>query len=281
MAVDSQDKDITDAQKPLRPVGYKNAEFLEGDDGRPVRILSEYLEPLSRFAEQGVSDTIVMFGSARMMSHDDAQAQLDAALGGDGDEDTARRDLANARYYEAARELSRQLSEWSKNINGGKERFVICSGGGPGIMEATNRGAAEAGSINVGLNIKLPFEQHENPYITPDLAFEFHYFFMRKFWFVSLAKAVVIFPGGFGTLDELFEVMTLNQTGKLEQPISIVLFGTDYWNEVINFDAMIDAGTISAADMELCFHTDNVDDAFAFITDDLIKKAVGQPGLIL
>ncbi len=267
-----------------RPVAYKDAAFLEGHDGRAVRILAEYLEPLARFEAQGISDTVVMFGSARMISLADAEARLaeaEASGAGDGDLSVAQRDLNNARYYEAARELSRRITEWGISLDCHGNRFVVCSGGGPGIMEAANRGAAEAGGANIGLNIQLPFEQTENPYITPELAFQFHYFFMRKFWFVSLAKAIVVFPGGFGTMDELFDVMTLNQTGKLTQKISIVLYGMDYWNSVLNFEAMVEAGTISPEDLDLFHRTDDLDDAFNFITADLSTNAIHCPGIIL
>jgi uncharacterized protein (TIGR00730 family) len=264
-----------------RPVAYKDMDFLEGHDGRAVRILSEYLEPLARFEAQGVSDTVVMFGSARMIDMEEAEANLLVVEKSGGDITKAKRDIGNARYYEAARKLSHRITAWGNALDCEGNRFVVCSGGGPGIMEAANRGAAEAGGANIGLNIQLPFEQKENPHITPELAFQFHYFFMRKFWFVSMAKAIIVFPGGFGTMDELFDVMTLNQTGKLAQKISIVLFGTDYWDSVLNFEAMIDAGTISAEDLKLFHRTDDVDDAFEYITRDLNDNAMDCPGIVL
>lgn len=257
---------------------YKDMGFLESDDGRALRFLAEYMEPNARFDEMGVSDTIVVFGSARIPSPEQAQEALDRARAGDGDLAVAERNVENARYYEAARTLARRLTEWAKIVDGPKNRFVVCSGGGPGIMEAANRGAADAGGINIGLNITLPHEQHENPYVTDELAFKFRYFFMRKFWFVYLAKAVIIFPGGFGTMDELFEVLTLDQTGKLDHPLPIVLFGSDYWDKVLNMDAMVDAGTISADDLALFFKTDSVNDAYDFLVRELSHRAVHRPG---
>ena len=264
-----------------RPVAYKDLNFLEGHDGRAVRILSEYLEPLARFEARGVSDTVVMYGSARMISREEAEANLSAAEKAGDDLSQAKRDMTNAGYYEAARELAHRITKWGHDLDSDGNRFVVCSGGGPGIMEAANRGAAEAGGDNIGLNINLPFEQKENPYITPELTFQFHYFFMRKFWFVSLAKAIIVFPGGFGTMDELFDVLTLNQTGKLSQKISIVLFGTDYWNSVLNLGAMVDAGTISPADLDHFHQTDDIDDAFDYVTCDLSDNAMDCPAIIL
>jgi hypothetical protein len=210
------------------PLAYKNERFLKGPDSRPLRILSEYLEPLSHFRQQRVRDTVVFFGSARL--------EEDGPMG---------------RYYRDARELARLVTEWSKQFEGENWRFVVTSGGGPGIMEAANRGALDAGGKSVGLNIGLPFEQFPNPYITEELSFEFHYFFMRKFWFAYLAKAMVVFPGGFGTLDELFELLTLVQTRKLAKKISILLYGSEYWKEIINFDALVRYGMISESDLSL------------------------------
>ncbi|MBT4889038.1 MAG: LOG family protein [Rhodospirillales bacterium] len=262
-------------------VFFQDDDFMEGDYGRPVRILSEYLGPLSKFKEERISDTIVMFGSARTLSQKDADAKLkEATRTGEG-VNAANIAVKNAHYYEAARELASRFTVWARGIDEEKQRFVVCSGGGPGIMEAANRGANDAGGTNIGLNIQLPFEQHENPYITDDLSFQFHYFFMRKFWFVSLAKAVIVFPGGFGTLDEFFELMTLNQTGKLDHKIPIVLFGTNYWSKVLNLDAMAEEGTISPEDVNLFYRTDSIDDAFKFITDDLSANSMDIPGLIL
>jgi len=230
------------------PLAYKNEEFLDSPDARPLRIISEYLEPLSHFRREKIRDTIVFFGSARITE-----------------------DGPGARYYHDARELARRLAEWSDNLDNPLYRFVVCSGGGPGIMEAANRGASEANSKTVGLNIGLPFEQRPNPYITPELSFEFHYFFMRKFWFAYLAKALVVFPGGFGTMDELFEILTLVQTRKLEKKIAILLYGTDYWNEVVNFEAMVKHGTISPEDVNLFDRADDPSSAFEILRDKLTR----------
>ncbi len=257
---------------------YQNKRFLESADARPLRILAEYLEPMERFEDQQVSDTIVVMGSARTLPRDVALAALERARHEGGDTGKAERDLGMSRYYEDARELARRLTEWSKGLDAKHRRFVVCTGGGPGIMEAANRGASEARGLNIGLNISLPLEQHENPYTTRELAFEFHYFFMRKFWFVYLAKAIVIFPGGYGTLDELFEILTLDQTHKLKKEIPVVLYGGDYWNKVINFDALVEYGTIDAADVDLVHRADTVDEAFDLITGKLAARALAQPG---
>jgi uncharacterized protein (TIGR00730 family) len=257
----------------FRPIkAYKNDAFIASSDARPLRILAEYLEPQARFRELSVKDTIVMFGSARIPPRDQALAELERVRTEGGDLAQAEMRLHMSRYYEATRELARRLTEWSKSLEGTTERrFVICSGGGPGIMEAANRGASEARGVNIGLNISLPFEQSENPYITHRLAFEFHYFFMRKYWFTYLAKAIVAMPGGFGTLDEFMEVVTLVQTLKIKKPMPIVLFGGEYWNEVINFDALVKYGTISPEDVNLFFRTDSVDEAYHHITTYLQK----------
>lgn len=257
---------------------FENPEFINSRAGRPLRILSEHLEPWARFESYGVEDTIVFFGSARIPSRDKAEAALAAAEAGDGDLDAAQYDMKMSRYYEEARELSGRLTDWSKGLAGSGRRFVVCTGGGPGIMEAANRGASEARGVNVGLNIALPFEQHGNPYITRELAFEFNYFFMRKFWFAYLAKAVIVFPGGFGTLDEFFELITLVQTGKISKRMSIVLYGTDYWNDIIDFDALARHRMISPEDVKLFHHCDTVEDAFVAVTSDLEAYALGEPG---
>jgi len=244
-----------------RPVAYLNETFLESLDARGLRILSEYLEPLSHFRDEKIQDTIVFFGSARITE--------DGPLG---------------EYYRDTRMLARLITEWSNKIEGPPHRFVICSGGGPGIMEAANQGAAEAGGKTIGLNIGLPFEQQPNPYITPELSFEFHYFFMRKFWFAYLAKALVIFPGGFGTLDELFEILTLAQTRKLESKIVIVLYGSKYWKEVLNFEALVRHGTIDEADLRLFQYADDPETALAILQEQLTKyflepeKPLQEPG---
>ena len=264
-------------QGPLK--AYDNTAFLKSPDAREIRILSEYLEPEKRFRDADVSDTIVFFGSARLQPEDVAKKNLDAARAGEGDLATAERNLAMSEYYEAARSLADRLTRWSKDL--GPEslrRFVICSGGGPGIMEAANRGASEARGLNIGLNVSLPFEQEENPYITRNLAFEFHYFFMRKFWFVYLAKAMVFFPGGFGTLDEFFEVLTLVQTPKVRKHMPIVLFGKRFWDEIMDLGALARLGTISPEDLELFLSTDSVDEAYDYLTRELLGYALDKPG---
>ena len=257
---------------------YANEAFLNGKHGRAVRILAEYLEPKSRFEREKVDDTIVFMGSARTPSREDAEQKLRAAEQSGGDLTAARMGLEMSVYYEAARELAFRLTNWSKQIDKNEKRFVVCTGGGPGIMEAANRGAAEARGMNVGLTISIPVEEFDNKYVTRELAFHFHYFFMRKFWFAYLAKAVIVFPGGFGTLDELFELLTLVQTRKLRKPMPIVVFGGDYWREVIDFDALVRHGTIDARDIELMRFTDSVDEAYDYIVKQLAEHALGKPG---
>ncbi|MBL8861045.1 MAG: LOG family protein [Planctomycetes bacterium] len=256
---------------------YKNQEFLGSKDARPLRILSEYIEPESRFEELRVRDTIVFFGSARILSREEAERELAQAQAGGGDLKRAEMRLSMSRYYEDTRELAKRLTLWSKGLEGTDRRFVICSGGGPGIMEAANRGASEAKGENIGLNISLPFEQADNPYITKRLAFEFHYFFMRKYWFTYLSKAIVVMPGGFGTFDEFMEVVTLVQTFKIKKRLPIVLFGTEYWDKVLNLEPMVEYGTISPEDVNLFFRTDSVDEAFAYLVRELETHALKKP----
>lgn len=260
---------------------YLNEPFLRSSDARALRILAEYLEPASRLAHYRVEDTIVFMGSARLIAREQAQAQLQQAQAAGGDVAHAQRDLDMSQYYEAARALAQRLTEWSKGLSESERRFVVCTGGGPGIMEAANRGASEARGINVGLSISLPMEQSGNPHITRELGFEFHYFFMRKFWFAYLAKAVIFFPGGFGTLDELFELLTLLQTHKIKKHMPIVLFGDHYWNDVLNFDALVRHGTINPEDLKLVHRTDSVDDAFDYVVGELTKYAETERGAIL
>ncbi len=261
---------------------YKNERFLASADARPLRILAEYIEPASRFEELGIRDTIVFFGSARIPAEEDAKAAREAGrAAGAAAEEIERLEMAlhMSRYYEATRELSARLTRWSKELSESSDRrFVICSGGGPGIMEAANRGASEAKGENVGLNISLPFEQNDNPYITRRLGFEFHYFFMRKFWFAYLAKAMVVMPGGFGTLDEFMETVTLVQTLKIKKRLPIVLFGTEYWSQVLNFEPLVRYGMISPEDVDLFFRTDSVDDAYEHLVKELTEHALGEPG---
>ncbi|HEX4347864.1 MAG TPA: LOG family protein, partial [Vicinamibacterales bacterium] len=226
-----------------QPMAYQDAQFLESEDGRPIRIISEYLDPLRRFREQKIQDTVVFFGSARVDSRERAERALQTlrARGVQDADDHYQAELKKshkalewARYYEDARETARLLTAWSGALQSDNHRFVVTSGGGPGIMEAANRGAREGGGKTIGLNIRLPFEQGANPYITDGLHFEFHYFFMRKFWFAYLAKALVVFHGGFGTCDELFEILTLAQTDKLSKKIEVILYGREYWDEVLD-----------------------------------------------
>jgi len=262
------------------PLAYENPAFLNSPDGRVLRLLSEYTEPLSRFRREQIQDTVVFFGSARFHSQAHANQNLTELEKGFVVQPAAERKKAlasvdMARYYEDARQLAFLLTQWSVQIPARRRRFVVTTGGGPGIMEAANLGAQEAGGKTIGLNINLPFEQNPNPYITPALNFEFHYFFMRKFWFAYLAKALVIFPGGFGTLDELFEILTLAQTQKLAKKILVVIYGSEYWKRLINFDAMIDAGTIAAADLDLFRMADSPAEGFEFLRDGLTKYHLG------
>jgi uncharacterized protein (TIGR00730 family) len=261
----------------IAPLAYENPQFLNSPDGRILRIMSEYVEPLARFRREQIQDTVVFFGSARFLSLADANKAMQElpAATEDGKRKLALAGVDMARYYEDARRMAFLLSEWAATIPARRRRFVVTTGGGPGIMEAANRGAREAGGKTIGLNIKLPFEQYPNPYITPALNFDFHYFFMRKFWFAYLAKALVIFPGGFGTLDELFEILTLAQTQKLAKKILVVIYGREYWDRLINFQAMSDAGAISPLDLELFKMVDTPEEGFEYLKDGLTKYHLG------
>jgi uncharacterized protein (TIGR00730 family) len=270
------------ARSPRRqPKAHQDTRFLESRDARALRILAEYLEPLYRFQRHGVQDTIVFMGSARLLSEEAARAALAEAQRAGADVEAAQTALGLSRYYEAARELARRLTTWSKALDREERRFVVCTGGGPGIMEAANRGASEAKGLNVGLTISIPDEEFDNPYVSRELDFHFHYFFMRKFWFVYLAKAIILFPGGYGTLDELFEILTLVQMRKTRKRMPIVLFGTEYWEQVINFDALIKYGTISPGDRDLFHRTNSIDEAYEIITRGLTEYGLGHPGAIL
>ncbi|HYL89635.1 MAG TPA: TIGR00730 family Rossman fold protein [Burkholderiales bacterium] len=260
---------------------YHNAGFLNSKDARELRILSEYLEPKSRFERHRVEDTVVFMGSARIKSREEAEAQVRDAEAGKGELEAARMALHMSAYYEAARELAARLTRWSKELGEKDKRFVVCTGGGPGIMEAANRGASEAHGLNVGLTISIPRPEFDNKYVTRELSFHFHYFFMRKFWFAYLAKAVIVMPGGFGTLDELFELLTLVQTGKMRKPMPTVLFGNEYWKNVVDFDQLARHGMIEPKDIELVFRTDSVDEAYDWLVLQLAEKALGQPGATL
>jgi uncharacterized protein (TIGR00730 family) len=279
-------------------LAYENHAFLNSPDGRLIRIMAEYVEPLARFRRERIRDTVVFFGSARFRTLDDANrelellarpygsepappheqpakgAELDACRLDDGSANQLKCHRAEAavemaRYYEDARKLASMLTEWSMTLKGRQRRFVVTSGGGPGIMEAANRGAYESGGPTIGLNIKLPFEQAPNRYITPALNFEFHYFFMRKYWFAYLAKALVVFPGGFGTLDEAFEILTLTQTEKLAKKITVIVYGSAYWKSVINFDTLVEKGAISPKDLDLFQFADTPQEAFSLLQHGL------------
>ena len=250
-----------DAEIPTIEKAYKNLDFLASKDARPLRILSEYLHPKLQLEEQKVEDTIVIFGSARAPSPEDLES-----------EEGRGKNTKLAEYYDLTRELSKKLTEWSMNLEGEVQKYVVCSGGGPGIMIAANRGASDAGGKSMALRISLPFENIPNPYVTPELDFEFHYFFTRKFWFTYPAKALVIMPGGFGTMDEFFEILTLIQTEKITKNLPIVLFGKEFWTKLIDFETLIEFGTIDRKDLDLFFITSSVDDAFNHITSSLHAK---------
>jgi uncharacterized protein (TIGR00730 family) len=254
---------------PDQPLAYMDPAFLESDEARPIRILAEYLEPLRRLKAQNIQDTVVFFGSARVHSRLHATRALErlrkrsdrtkehvAAL------KRSRKAVEWSRFYEDARELAHRLAEWSLSLESSHHRFVVCSGGGPGIMEAANRGAHEAGGKSIGFNIRLPFEQGANRYITDGLHFEFHYFFMRKFWFAYLAKALVIFPGGFGTLDEMFEILTLSQTQKLSKQLGVFIYGREYWEEIIDLEPMAEWGAVRPQDLDLLKWVNTPEEAF-------------------
>jgi uncharacterized protein (TIGR00730 family) len=278
------------------PLAYENTGFLNSADGRPMRIVSEYMEPLARFRRERIQDTVVFFGSARFRGREEAGHDLELLentgsaqpapsheqpakateiAAGQATDLQLKRAVAAvemARYYEDARRLAGLLTAWAKEIPSRGHRFVVTSGGGPGIMEAANRGAYEAGGKTIGMNIRLPFEQHPNPYITPALNFEFHYFFMRKLWFAYLAKALVVFPGGFGTLDEMFEILTLAQTQKMAKKITVVIYGPEYWKKVINLDALVDSGAISPRDIDLFQFAETPEQAFELLRQGLTEN---------
>ncbi|MGB2634381.1 MAG: TIGR00730 family Rossman fold protein [Candidatus Acidiferrum sp.] len=261
---------------------HENHAFMQSTPARPIRILAEYIHPLAQLKKEGIGDTIVMFGSARIESHETAAARYTRLK----EEKTrnmtkarqkqhlvalrdAKSSLEMSRYYEEARQLAHRLTTWALSLGPRPRRFVVCSGGGPGIMEAANRGAYEAGGKSIGLSIELPHEQFANPYISPELSFNFHYFFMRKLWFAQIAKALIVFPGGFGTMDELWEMMTLSQTGKMPKHTLILIYGRKYWNDVLNLKAMVRWGTINQNEFDQLQFADNVDEAFEVIRSGL------------
>jgi uncharacterized protein (TIGR00730 family) len=263
---------------PMAKLAYENPKFMESLGARPLRILAEYLDPLKQLRQEKVGDTIVMFGSARIQSHDKAVAEFEKVKRkAKGRRNTewrvkirqARAIVGMSRYYEDARALSHKITSWAMTLGNDPKRFVICSGGGPGIMEAANRGAAEAGGSSVGLSIQLPHEQRPNAFITPELNFCFHYFFMRKLWFAQKAKALIVFPGGFGTMDELWEMLTLLQTGKLSSHHLILIYGREYWDKVLNWNHMVRSGTISEREYKMLQFADTVDEAFAHVRADM------------
>lgn len=281
---------IMPKQRPKPIKAYKNLEFLNSPEARVIRMLAEFLEPQRRLRQARVTDTIVFFGSARIKPKAETAKALAATRAKFAGKMRPTRamiqelrtaELAHelSRYYADAVELTRLLTEWSKRLTPAN-RFVVCSGGGPGIMEAANRGASLAGGKSIGLNISLPFEQYPNKYISPGLDFEFHYFFMRKFWFVYLAKALVVFPGGFGTLDELMEVLTLLQTDKIKKKIAVIVYGTEYWSKIFDFQAMADHGMIAQSDLKLFQFANTPDEAFAKLRDFLTREYLhrGRPG---
>jgi uncharacterized protein (TIGR00730 family) len=268
-----------------QPLAYLDRAFLESEEARPLRILAEYLEPLRRFKAQNIQDTVVFFGSARIHSRERAQKALET-LSRTPESKQAEYDamlrrghkaVEWSRFYEESRELAKLHTQWAMGLDAAHHRFVVCSGGGPGIMEAANLGASEAGGKTIGLNIKLPFEQGPNRYITQGLHFEFHYFFMRKFWFAYLAKALVIFPGGFGTLDEMFEILTLMQTEKLAKQIQIILYGTEYWDRILSLEPMEEWGAIGPHDRELLQRADTPREAFELLKAHLTKHHLTPP----
>jgi uncharacterized protein (TIGR00730 family) len=268
---------------------YRDPIFMESLPARPVRITTEYIDPLERLRRANVGDTIVMFGSARIQPRDQALKRLHklrkektrhATLEYRAAIREAKSALEMSRYYEEARELSRRITSWAMSLGDHPRRFVICSGGGPGIMEAANRGAAEAGGKSMGLSIELPHEQRPNDYITPELSFMFHYFFMRKLWFAQLAKALIVFPGGYGTMDELWEMLTLSQTGKLGRRNLILIYGRQYWDKVLNWKHMLRCGTINKHEYGLLEFADTVDQAFDRVRDGLEKHHL-EPDVLL
>ena len=253
---------------------YEDLDFLNSSDARIVRMLAEFIQPQSRFRKHKIVDTVVFFGSARLKSKKNAVAEYNQfkTLNPKSTPNfaeklrAAQHQVKMSKYYEDAVELSKRLTKWSLGLDTKANRFIICTGGGPGIMEAANKCAKLAGGKSIGLNISIPFEQFVNKYVPKDLSFEFHYFFMRKFWFAYLAKSLVVFPGGFGTMDEFFEILTLMQTGKIKKKLLLIVYNEKYWKNIINFEALADNGVINKKDTNIFSFCNTVDEAFDLIT---------------
>ncbi len=267
-------------------VAYRDGRFMESSDARTLRIGAEYLEPQARLQKAGVLNTIVFFGSARILPQDVAQARLSSLEAETSSHPVppehlraAQRALEMSRYYEEARRLARLITEWSISLKRGNHFLVVCSGGGPGIMEAANRGASEAGGLSIGLNIKLPFEQKSNPYVSPSLNFLFKYFFMRKLWFAQPARALIVFPGGYGTMDELWEFVTLLQTRKMGHQAFILMYGSDYWKKLVNFDFLVESGTVGEDELRLLRFVDSPEQALAIIKQKLRRNRAMRAAL--
>ncbi len=262
---------------------YENQEFLNSSEARILRILAEFLEPQAKFKKHKILDTIVFFGSARLLSKKDAVAKYNkfkttspATPNFAENLRKAQQLVTMSKYYEDAVQLSKMLTEWSMNLPINSNRFIICTGGGPGIMEAANKGAKLAGGYSIGLNISIPFEQFVNKFVTPDLRFEFHYFFMRKFWFAYLAKCLIVFPGGFGTMDEFFEILTLVQTEKIKKKMLLIVYDEKYWKSIINFDSLISHGVINSSDMNYFKFCSSVDEVYKMVTKHLEQNYLNE-----
>lgn len=275
---------MANEEKPnakMPELAYHDLRFLESADARTLRILAEYINPLAHMRKAGVQHTVVFFGSARIHPREVAVRNLrevelrlkqSPAAGLQAELKRARMDVHMAHYYEEARELSRLITEWAMTVNNSPRFLMVCSGGGPGIMEAANRGASEAGGRSIGLNIKLPMEQEPNPFISPELSLLFRYFFMRKLWFAQPAQALIVFPGGFGTMDEMFEFLTLIQTHKMGHRVTILLYGSKFWKRAVNFGWLLESGTISSEDLKLIRFVDSPQQAFGILRDELGQR---------
>lgn len=281
LTTEEEENKTRKTERPPPIKAYKNEVFLNSEDARPVRVLAELMEPKVRLEREGIENFLVFFGSARTLATEEVAQRIaeveekqDLTADDQAELTRLRRLQTGARYYDDAVQLASELTEWSKRLKHPEHRFYICSGGGPGIMEAANRGASQAGGRSIGLGISLPYEQHNNPYISHSLNFEFHYFFVRKYWFLYLAKALVIFPGGFGTMDELFEILTLLQTQKTKKKIPIVLYGTEFWKNIINWDVFVEWGVISPEDMELVHFSDSVEETRDYIIEQVTRHYI-------